>query len=63
VVERELQILSNFLNSQLQGRSLSELAALDWSQLDREFQRYGDLLKTFLTDLTRALSRQLPRKL
>jgi len=53
VVERELQILSNFLNSQLRGRSISELAALDWSQLDREFQRYGDFLKTFLADLTR----------
>lgn len=53
VVERELQILSNFLNSQLRGRSLLELAALDWSQLDQEFQRYGDFLKTFLADLTR----------
>ena len=53
VVDRELQILSNFLNSQLRGRSLSELAALDWSQLDREFQRYGDFLKTFLADLSR----------
>lgn len=53
VVERELQILSNFLNSQLRGRSLLELAALDWSQLDQEFQRYGDFLKTFLADLSR----------
>ncbi len=53
VVERELQILSNFLNSQLRGRSLSELAALDWSQLDREFQRYGDFLRNFLADLSR----------
>ena len=53
VVERELQIISNFLNSSLRGRSLSELAALDWSQLDREFQRYGDFLKTFLADLSR----------
>lgn len=53
VLERELQILSNFLNSQLQGRSLGELALLDWSQLDREFQRYGDYLKTVLTDLSR----------
>ena len=48
VVERELQILSNFLNSQLQGRSLGELATLDWTQLDREFQCYGDYLKTVL---------------
>ncbi len=53
VVERELQILSNFLNSQLRGRSLSELAGLDWTQLDREFQSYGDFLKTFLADLSR----------
>ena len=53
VVERELQILSNFLNSQLRGRSLCELASLDWSQLDREFQCYSNFLITFLTDLSR----------
>jgi len=53
IVERELQILSNFLNTQLRGRSLSELATLDWSELDREFARYADLLRTVLTDLTR----------
>ncbi len=53
VIERELQILSNFLNSQLRGRSLAELATLQWSQLDQEFQRYGDFLKTSLADLTR----------
>ena len=52
-MERGLQILSNFLNSQLQGRSLCELAVLDWTQLDREFQRYGDYLKTVLSDLSR----------
>ena len=53
VVDRELQILSNFLNSQLRGRSLLELAKLDLSQLDREFQRYSDYLKTVLSDLSR----------
>lgn len=53
LVERELQILSNFLNTQLRGRSLCELAILDWSQLDREFQHYGDFLKTFLVDISR----------
>jgi len=52
-VERELQILSNFLNSQLRGRSLSEIAVLDWTQLDREFQHYADLLKTSVAELTR----------
>ena len=30
-----------------------ELAALDWSQLDREFQRYSEYLKTSLAELTR----------
>jgi len=53
VVERELQILSNFLNSQLRGSSVSKLAVLDWSQLDQEFRQYGDFLKTCLADLTR----------
>ncbi len=52
-VERELQILSNFLNSQLRGRSLSEIAVLDWTQLDREFQHYADLLKISVAELTR----------
>jgi len=63
VVERELQILSNFLNSQLPGRALSELAALDWGQLDREFQRYGDFLKTFLADLTRRAQPPAPTQI
>ncbi|PIG90683.1 heat-inducible transcriptional repressor HrcA [Gloeocapsopsis sp. IPPAS B-1203] len=53
VVERELQILSNFLNAQLRGRSLCEIATLSWNQLDREFQRYGDVLKSFLGELSR----------
>ncbi len=53
IIERELQILSNFLNSQLRGRSLLELAALDWSQLGREFQRYAEFLKNLLTEVTR----------
>ncbi|MBE9036631.1 HrcA family transcriptional regulator [aff. Roholtiella sp. LEGE 12411] len=53
VVDRELQIVSNFLNSHLRGRSLLELAYLDWSQLDREFQRYGEFLKNSVAELTR----------
>ncbi|MGD1911664.1 MAG: heat-inducible transcriptional repressor HrcA [Rivularia sp. (in: cyanobacteria)] len=53
VVDRELQIVSNFLNSQLRCKSLMELAALDWSQLDQEFQRYGEYLKISLVELTR----------
>jgi heat-inducible transcriptional repressor len=51
ILERELQILSNFLSTKLQGRSLFELADLDWGELDREFQAYGDLLALALADL------------
>jgi heat-inducible transcriptional repressor len=53
LLARELQILSNFLNDQLRGREVAELATLDWSELDREFQRYADFLKTVLTELNR----------
>jgi heat-inducible transcriptional repressor len=53
VIDRELQIVSNFLNSHLRGRSLLELASLDWSQLDQEFQRYGEFLKNSVAELTR----------
>ncbi|MBN3895178.1 MAG: heat-inducible transcriptional repressor HrcA [Nostoc sp.] len=53
VIDRELQIVSNFLNSHLRGRSLLELAYLDWSELDQEFQRYGELLKNSVAELTR----------
>lgn len=53
LLERELQILTNFLNSELRGRTIAELATLDWSELDREFQRYADSLRTVLSELTR----------
>ncbi|MFW9265498.1 HrcA family transcriptional regulator, partial [Nostoc sp. CALU 546] len=53
VIDRELQIVSNFLNSHLRGRSLLELAYLDWSELDQEFQRYGEFLKNSVAELSR----------
>ncbi|MGK7877201.1 MAG: heat-inducible transcriptional repressor HrcA [Xenococcaceae cyanobacterium] len=53
LADRELQILSNFLNSKLRGRSLSELATLNWSELDRKFKRYADFLRTLLKELSR----------
>lgn len=52
-VDRELQILSNFLDRKLRGRSLSELSSLDWSELDKEFQYYADSIKNLLAELTR----------
>jgi heat-inducible transcriptional repressor len=51
LLDRELQILSNFLNSHLRGRSLSEISTLDWSDLGREFERYADLLRVSLQEL------------
>lgn len=43
-LERESKILSNFLAAHLVGHSLYKMAELDWGQLNREFQRYGDTL-------------------
>ena len=57
VIDRQLQIVSNFLNSHLRGRSLLEIGYLDWSELDQEFRVYGEFLKSSLVELThRALS-------
>ena len=52
LIERELQILGNFLNHHLCGRSLGELAHLNWDDLDREFKNYVDFLEALLADLT-----------
>lgn len=47
----ELQILSNFLNSQLKGKSLLEFSCLNWQKIDQEFLEYTDFLKTLLRQL------------
>ncbi|MBD3881643.1 heat-inducible transcriptional repressor HrcA [Phormidium tenue FACHB-886] len=52
-LDRELQILSNFLNAELRGRSLDQLSMLDWGELGREFDRYADLIRTSLVELKR----------
>ena len=54
MIDGELQILSNFLNSKLKGRSLSELATLDWIELDQEFKHYADFLRSLLKELKRS---------
>ena len=51
LIADELQILSNFLNSKLRGKSFSDLSSLDWVELDREFQCYTDILKNSLEEL------------
>jgi heat-inducible transcriptional repressor len=52
-IDEELQILSNFLNHKLRGRSLSDLSSLDWGEIDREFKRYADFVRAILKQLTR----------
>ncbi|NJL90066.1 MAG: heat-inducible transcriptional repressor HrcA [Coleofasciculaceae cyanobacterium SM2_1_6] len=53
LVDRELQILSNFLLEQLRGQSLGNLAKLDWQELDRQFAKYADFLRDLLRELQR----------
>lgn len=52
LIDRELQVLSNFLNEALRGRSLQDLATLDWSELGREFDRYSNWFTAVLQDLS-----------
>ncbi|MFB2646542.1 heat-inducible transcriptional repressor HrcA [Raphidiopsis sp. BLCC-F218] len=55
-IDRELQILSNFLNTSLRNYTLSDLVNMNWSELDREFKSYGELLKKSLTELLKRAS-------
>ena len=50
-LEEELNILSNFLNSELKGKSLLELSNLDWQQIDQNFVSYAEFLKGLLKQL------------
>jgi heat-inducible transcriptional repressor len=68
-IDRKLQILSNFLTSQLRGKSVVEIAKLDWSKLDSIVNlsglleilppdraasgQYIELVNTLLADLAR----------
>ncbi|MBD2580114.1 heat-inducible transcriptional repressor HrcA [Oscillatoria sp. FACHB-1406] len=52
-IAQELQILSNFLNHHLRGRSLAAISSLDWSELDREFQRYAGVFGALLQEVAR----------
>ena len=53
LLERELQIVSNFLNAKLKNRSLSELQQLDWGELGLEFESYGQLVQSMFQELDR----------
>ena len=54
LIKDELQILSNFLDYHLKGKYLTEIASLDWQEIDRDFERYTDFLKILSTELKRS---------
>ncbi|WP_421655258.1 heat-inducible transcriptional repressor HrcA [Leptothermofonsia sp. ETS-13] len=63
LLERELQILSNFLNDQLRGRAIAELTTLDWTELDREFERYADFLRAVRAEVARRSQSSAPTQI
>lgn len=48
MLDRELEILSNFLNHKLKGKSLNEISILDWGELSNDFFIYADFINTLL---------------
>jgi heat-inducible transcriptional repressor len=52
LLAHELQLLSNFLNHHLCGKSLSEVSSIDWQELDRQFQKFAEFLKQVCLDLS-----------
>ena len=58
VLEGELNILNNFLNEHLRDKNWSELnSALQWDDLDRQFQNYAVLLQQSLQQLMKLCDR------
>ncbi|NER00084.1 MAG: heat-inducible transcriptional repressor HrcA [Cyanothece sp. SIO2G6] len=57
-LDQELQILSNFLNYHLRGRSLTDISTLDWQELGQEFEHYAKVLQSSLQGLQHRLQCQ-----
>lgn len=51
MLDRELEILSNFLNHKLKGKSLTEINSLDWSELSNDFLLYADFINNLLNKI------------
>ncbi|MEM9451660.1 MAG: heat-inducible transcriptional repressor HrcA [Cyanobacteria bacterium P01_E01_bin.6] len=58
MLSQELEILSNFLNHHLKGRSLYEIHSLDWNELDDAFKHYAQLLEDTLVALSQRMCSQ-----
>lgn len=50
-LEQELQLLNNFLNLELKGKTFFDILNIDWQEMDRQFRDYGDWLKQLLGTL------------
>ena len=47
-LEQELELLNNFLNLQLKGKSFFDIRTIDWQEMDCQFRNYGDWLRLLL---------------
>ncbi|AUC62428.1 heat-inducible transcriptional repressor HrcA [Cyanobacterium sp. HL-69] len=52
VIDQQLQMLSNFLNHKLKGRSLFDIDDLDWSELEQGFKQYAHFINHLLEKIT-----------
>jgi heat-inducible transcriptional repressor len=51
-LEEELQVLSNFLNLKLRGKTFAQLQDVSWLELDREFRSYAVWLQQLFKGIT-----------
>ncbi|KFF41525.1 MAG: heat-inducible transcription repressor HrcA [Candidatus Atelocyanobacterium thalassa isolate SIO64986] len=50
-LDKKLQIFSNFLNSNLKGKSILDISNSTWQKIDQDFIDYSDFLKGLLKQL------------
>ena len=43
-IDRDLEVLSNFLTHKLKGKSLKEIGLINWQELDNEFRSYASFI-------------------
>ncbi len=48
-IDRELEILANFLTHKLKGKSIKEISSLNWQELDNEFKNYANFIDKLIT--------------
>ncbi|MEM1426314.1 MAG: heat-inducible transcriptional repressor HrcA, partial [Cyanobacteria bacterium P01_H01_bin.130] len=51
-LNQELSLVSNFLSCQLQNHTVGDLSTLDWQELGKQFEHYGDFLQVLLQELS-----------